>query len=144
MPGMLQSMESQRVQQAWATKQQQQRSYQSLVYCWLFLGFFWHHFSEYELVSFYSFAISSWWLMTLTSFHLLITCMHAKSLWLCLILCDLMACSPPGSSVNEILHSGRSPGEGNGNPLQDSCLQNPLTEEPRGLQSMESQRVRHS
>ena len=35
---------------------------------------------------------------------------------------------------------GRSPGEGNGNPLQYSCL----TEEPSGLPlSMGSQRVRH-
>ena len=31
--------------------------------------------------------------------------------------------------------SGRSPGEGNGNPLQSSCLGNPVTEEPGGLQS---------
>ena len=31
---------------------------------------------------------------------------------------------------------GRSPGEGNDNPLQYSCLKNPLTEEPCGLQSM--------
>ena len=30
----------------------------------------------------------------------------------------------------------RSPGEGNGNPLQYSCLENPWTEEPGGLQSM--------
>ena len=36
---------------------------------------------------------------------------------------------------------GRSPGEGNGNPLQDSCLEIPRTEEPGKLQSMESQRV---
>ena len=27
--------------------------------------------------------------------------------------------------VCSILVSGRSPGEGNGNPLQDSCLRNP-------------------
>ena len=26
--------------------------------------------------------------------------------------------------------------EGNGNPLQDPCLENPRTEEPSGLQSM--------
>ena len=31
---------------------------------------------------------------------------------------------------------GRSPGEGNGNPLQCSCLENPMAEEPGGLQSM--------
>ena len=39
--------------------------------------------------------------------------------------------------------SERSPGEGNGNPLQYSCLENPWTEEPGRLQSMGSQRVRH-
>ena len=37
---------------------------------------------------------------------------------------------------------GRSPGEGNGNPLQYSCLENPMKEEPGGLQSIGSQRVR--
>ena len=31
---------------------------------------------------------------------------------------------------------GRSPGEGNGNPLQYSGLEYPRTEEPGGLQSM--------
>ena len=37
----------------------------------------------------------------------------------------------------------RSPGEGNGNLLQCSCLGNPMTEEPGELQSMGSQRVGH-
>ena len=32
-------------------------------------------------------------------------------------------------------------GEGNGNPLQYSCLENPRTEEPGGLPSMGSHRV---
>ena len=36
--------------------------------------------------------------------------------------------------------SGRSPGEGNGYPLQYSCLGNPRTEESGGLQSMASQK----
>ena len=36
----------------------------------------------------------------------------------------------------------RSPGAGNGNPLQYSSLKIPWTEEPGGLQSMGSQRVR--
>ena len=31
---------------------------------------------------------------------------------------------------------GRPSGGGNGNPLQYSCLENPWTEEPGGLQSM--------
>ena len=38
---------------------------------------------------------------------------------------------------------GRSPGGGHGNPLQCSCGESPWTEEPDGLQSMGSQRVRH-
>ena len=45
-----------------------------------------------------------------------------------------------------IPESGRSPGEGNGNPLQYSCLGNPMDkgEEPDRLQSMASQRVGHN
>ena len=39
--------------------------------------------------------------------------------------------------------SGRSPGGGNGNPLQYSCLENPKSREPGGLQSMGSQRAGH-
>ena len=44
--------------------------------------------------------------------------------------------------VGLIPGSGRSSGEGNGYPLQYSCLENPWTEEPSGLQSMGLQRVR--
>ena len=44
-------------------------------------------------------------------------------------------CSIPGL--------GRSPGEGNGNPLQYSCLENPGRQEPGGLQSLGLQRVGH-
>ena len=36
--------------------------------------------------------------------------------------------------------SGRSPGEGNGDPLQYSCWEIPRTEEPGGLQSLASQK----
>ena len=39
---------------------------------------------------------------------------------------------------------GRSPGEGNGNSIQHSCLENPMEEEPGGLWSLGSQRVRHN
>ena len=45
----------------------------------------------------------------------------------------------PGS----IPGSGRSPGEGNGNPLQYSCLENPMDGEPGRLQSTGSQSLRH-
>ena len=46
--------------------------------------------------------------------------------------------------MGPIPESGRSPGEGNDNPLQYSCLGNPTTEEPGGLQSMGSQRLGHN
>ena len=39
--------------------------------------------------------------------------------------------------------AGRSPGEGNGNPLQYSCLENPMDRGAWQLQSMESQKVPH-
>ena len=38
---------------------------------------------------------------------------------------------------------GRSPGEGNGNPLQYYCLEIPWTEKPGRLQSVGLQRVGH-
>ena len=38
---------------------------------------------------------------------------------------------------------GRSPGGRHSNPLQYSCLENPMERAPGGLQSMGSQRVRH-
>ena len=38
---------------------------------------------------------------------------------------------------------GRSPGEGNGNPLQYSCLENPIDGGAWRLQSMGFQRVRY-
>ena len=49
------------------------------------------------------------------------------------------------SSIPEL---GRSPGIGNGNPLQYSCLENPMDRRAcplsiGGLQSIGSQRVRH-
>jgi len=43
-----------------------------------------------------------------------------------------------------ITGSGRSYGEGNSNPFQYSCLGNPWTEEPGGLQSMGLQIVEHN
>ena len=36
---------------------------------------------------------------------------------------------------DSIAGSGRSPGEGNGNPVQYSCWEIPWAEEPSGLQS---------
>ena len=60
----------------------------------------------------------------------------------------LVVKNPPANSgnirdVDSVPGSGRSPGEGHGNPLQDSCLENPWTEEPGRLWSTGSHRVRH-
>ena len=41
------------------------------------------------------------------------------------------------------LASGRPPGEGNSNPFQYSCLENPMDTGTCGLQSIELQRVGH-
>ena len=55
--------------------------------------------------------------------------------------------NPPAASTGDlgsIPGSGRSPGRGNGNLLQISCLENSMDRKPGGLQSMESQRVGHA
>ena len=39
--------------------------------------------------------------------------------------------------------SGRSPGGGNGNPFQYSCLENSMDRGAGGLQSMGSERIGH-
>ena len=59
----------------------------------------------------------------------------------------LVVKNPPANAgnirdVGSIPGSGRFPGEGNGNPVQYSCLGNPMDREPGGLQSMGPQRVR--
>ena len=51
-----------------------------------------------------------------------------------------------GDTRNAVSVSGaeRSPGIGNGNPPQYSCLENSMTEQSCGLHSMGSQRVGHN
>ena len=56
---------------------------------------------------------------------------------------NLPANAGDARDVGLIPGSGRSPGEGNGNSLQYSCLENSTKESGR-LQSMGSQRVRHN
>ena len=52
------------------------------------------------------------------------------------------ACSV--GDLGSVPEPGRSPGEGNGNPLQYSCLEHPMDrEEPGMIQSLGSQRVGH-
>ena len=74
-------------------------------------------------------------------------CVHAKLLQSCPALCNPMDYSPAGSYVHSVSKNGgsdgkvsaysvadpgsipglgRSPGEGNGNPVQYSCLENSM------------------
>ena len=61
----------------------------------------------------------------------------------------LVVKKPPANAgdvrdAGSIPGSGRSPGEGNGNPFQYSCLESPMTEEFSRLLSMGLQRVGHN
>ena len=56
---------------------------------------------------------------------------------------NLPASEGNNGDVGSIPGSGRSPGIGNGNPLQCSCLKNPRDGEPGRLPSMGSHRVGH-
>ena len=52
-----------------------------------------------------------------------------------------MVKNPPANAgdtryASSIPMSGRSPGVGNGKPLQYSCLKNPVDREPMGLQTV--------
>ena len=71
------------------------------------------------------------------------------SLLVMLVVKDPLAKARDPRDADSISGLGRSPGEGNGNPLQYSCLKNPMdggaswAEEPSRLQSKELQRIRH-
>ena len=52
---------------------------------------------------------------------------------------DLPANAGDIRDTGSIPQSGRSPGGEHGNPLQSSCLEDPWTEAPGGLQSTGSQ-----
>ena len=60
-----------------------------------------------------------------------------------LVVKNMLANAGDIRDVDSIPRLGRSPGRGHGDPLQDSCLENPWTEEPGRLQSIGSHRVRH-
>ena len=66
-------------------------------------------------------------------------CVHIY-VWASLVAQLVKNLTANAGDVGSIPGSGRSPGEMNDNPLQYSCLGNPITEEPGGLQSMGSQK----
>ena len=55
-----------------------------------------------------------------------------------------MVKNPPANAgdMGWIPGTGRSPGEGNGNPIQYSCLEDTMDRKPDGLQSMGLQKNR--
>ena len=61
-----------------------------------------------------------------------------------LVVKNLPAIARDVRDAGSIPESARSPGGGDDNPLQYSCLENPWTEEPMdsGLQAIGSQRVK--
>ena len=75
--------------------------------------------------------------------------MHQAS-QLALVVKNLPDDARDASDMGLICRSGSSPGGGNGNPLQDSCLENPMDRgatmgfSPGGLQSMGLPRVRRN
>ena len=56
---------------------------------------------------------------------------------------EVKASACNAGDLGSIPGSGRSPGEGNGSPLQYSCLENPIGGGAWWVQSTGSQRVRH-
>ena len=60
-----------------------------------------------------------------------------------LLVKNLLANAGDIRDVGSIPELGRSPGVGNGNPLQYSCLENSMNREPGGLKPVGSQRVGH-
>ena len=83
--------------------------------------FFFLHSSFFLLIEVWLLHGSPWWLSSKES------------------ACNARAAGDLGS----VPGLGRPPGEGSGNPLQYSCLKNPIPEEPGGIQSVGSQRVGH-
>ena len=77
---------------------------------------------------------------TTRSQQILIVC-HHKGLLLAPCGSDGKASAYNVGEPGSIPGSKRSPGEGNGNPLQYSCLENPMDGGACGLQLMGSQRV---
>ena len=57
-------------------------------------------------------------------------------IWTSLVAQTVKEATCNAGNLGSVPWLGTHPGEGNGNPLQYSCLENPWTEEPGGLQSM--------
>ena len=70
-----------------------------------------------------------------------VPCVYSRASQLVLVVKHSPANAGAVGDVNSIPGSGRSPGGGHGNPLQYSCLENPMDRGAWGLQSIGLQRV---
>ena len=78
------------------------------------------------------------------AYTLTLVCRHLQRLsQVALVVRNLPASAGDIRDLGSIPGLGSSPGGGQGNPPQYSCLENPWAEEPGGLLSVESQRVGH-
>ena len=66
---------------------------------------------------------------------------HTHTHSLKLVVKNLPANAADIRDADSVLGLGRSPGGGHGDPLQYSCLETPMNEEPNGLQSIGLQRA---
>ena len=67
------------------------------------------------------------------------TRLEARSACVCVCVCVCVESACNAADTGLIPGLGRSPGRGHSNPLQYSCLKNPMTEEAGGLPSTGSQ-----
>ena len=64
--------------------------------------------------------------MTYTVFFIILITVSIRTSQVALVVKNLPANAGDIRDAGSIPGLGRSPGEGNGNPLQDSCLENPM------------------
>ena len=75
---------------------------------------------------------------------LCISFMHIQASQVVLVIKSLPANAGDARGMGSVPGSGRSLEERHGNPPHYSCLENPWTEEPGGLQTTGSQRAEHA
>ena len=78
-----------------------------------------------------------------TRLELAFKCLVVGIFWASVVAQSVKTLPAVRVDLSSIPGLGRSPGGGHGNSLQYPCLESPWTEEPGGLQSMGSQKVRH-
>ena len=74
-------------------------------FCSFVIFFFFHLKAFFFFLAFYDLFSNDQFYLYYTDFDVILSCLCAKLLQLCLTLCNPMDCSPPGSSVHRILQA---------------------------------------